>query len=123
MENNNLLKEHLRKLEEMLLTPDIRTSATELSNILADNFFEIGSSGKILHKDGIAPEGIGVVNMQLSEFEIHPLSDEIVLATYRIFNRETQQYTLRSSIWKYMGNRWQMVFHQGTKTDRPTKKE
>lgn len=120
MENNNLLKEHLRKLEEMLLTPDIRTSATELSNILADNFFEIGSSGKILHKDRIAPEGIGVVNMQLSEFEIHPLSDEIVLTTYRIFNKETQQYTLRSSIWKYMENRWQMVFHQGTKTDSST---
>lgn len=117
MKNNNFLKEHLRKLEEMLLRPDIRMSVNELRNILADNYFEIGSSGKILYKDGIPPGGIGIVNMQLSEFEIHPLSDKIVLATYRIFNKETQQYTLRSSIWKYMENRWQLVFHQGTKTN------
>lgn len=110
------LKHHLLELENKLLQPEIRTSQEELKKILASNFFEIGSSGEILYKDGIQSEGIGAVSMRLSDFDIHPLSNEIVLTTYRICNKVTNQHTLRSSIWKYMDGRWQMVYHQGTKT-------
>lgn len=31
--------------------------------------------------------------------------------------RKLYEHTLRSSIWKYRDNRWQMFFHQGTKTN------
>lgn len=87
MESESSLKEHLRQLEEKLLKPEIRTSQKELNSLLAVNFFEFGSSGKVLYKDeGIGEEGIGEVKMTLSDFEIHPLSEEIVLTTYRIFN-------------------------------------
>ncbi|WP_340022978.1 DUF4440 domain-containing protein [Paenibacillus sp. FSL K6-1096] len=99
----------------MLLTPEIRTSVTELSNLLAEDFFEIGSSGQIWRiRDGIDVSGIGVVRMQLSDFEIHPLSENIILTTYKIFNEDKQQHSLRSSIWKYEHAKWKMVFHQGT---------
>lgn len=120
MEVKALLKEHLRELEEKLLKPEIRNSQKELGNLLADHFFEIGSSGKILYQNtGINREGIGVVKMTLSNFEIHPLSEEIVLTTYQIFNELNKQYTLRSSIWQLTNGSWKMVFHQGTKTDSP----
>ncbi|WP_226671598.1 DUF4440 domain-containing protein [Metabacillus litoralis] len=120
MGNKIELREHLFQLEKNLLKPEIRTSQNELANILADQFFEFGSSGKVLYKDGnIGEEGIGIVNMKLSDFEIHPLSDEIVLATYRVFNEDTKQHSLRSSIWKSINDKWQMVFHQGTKTNSP----
>ncbi|CAN7288499.1 DUF4440 domain-containing protein [Rossellomorea sp. LjRoot5] len=113
---NKTLKEQLHQLEENLLKPEIRSSKTELNRILADDFFEIGSSGKILYQDEeISEEGIGLVKMTMDHFEVHPLSDEIVLTTYRIFNEETQQHSLRSSIWKWADERWQMVFHQGTR--------
>lgn len=103
------------RLEEMLLLPEVRTSATELSNLLADNFFEFGSSGKVWSKKyGLSPNGIDVVKMKLSDFQIHPLSEEIVLTTYQIFNEEKMQHSLRSSIWKYENAKWQMIFHQGT---------
>lgn len=105
------------ELEEKLLKPEIRSSKTELRNILSNQFFEIGSSGKVLYKgDDIGESGIGAVNMKMSDFELHPLSEEIVLTTYKIFNEDTEQYSLRSSIWKYVDGRWQMFFHQGTKT-------
>lgn len=111
------LKEHIRQLEENLLSPEIRTSRTELKKILADNFFEFGSSGRVLFKEEEIPEdGIGIVKMKMSEFEIHRLSDEVVLATYQIFNEITNGYSLRSSIWKQFDGEWKMVFHQGTKT-------
>lgn len=102
MESKSSLKEHLRQLEEKLLKPEIRTSQKELNNLLAVNFFEFGSSGKVLYKDeGIGEEGIGEVKMTLSDFEIYPLSEEIVLTTYRIFNEVKKQHSLRSSIWKW----------------------
>lgn len=112
------LKEHLRLLEEMLLRPEIRTSREELTKLLSDDFFEFGSSGNVWRKkDGISEHGIGVVKMTLSDFEIHPLSDDTVLTTYRIFNEVKMEHTLRSSIWKFRDGRWQMFFHQGTKTN------
>ena len=110
-----LIEKELLLLEERLLTPDVRTSVKELSNLLAEDFFEIGSSGQVWRlKDGLEVNGIGVVRMQLSDFEIHPLSENIVLTTYKIFNEDKQQHSLRSSIWKYEHSKWQMVFHQGT---------
>jgi hypothetical protein len=117
MMNKHPLKDHLCELEMKLLKPEIRTSQKELANILADQFFEIGSSGKILYKnEEISDEGIGEVKMKLDHFEIHPLSDEIVLTTYKILNEDTLELSLRSSIWKFADGRWQMYFHQGTKT-------
>ncbi|MBT2679343.1 DUF4440 domain-containing protein [Bacillus sp. ISL-35] len=110
------LKNHLQELEEKLLTPEVRSSKTELKKLLADEFFEFGSSGRVLYKDEDFEGGIGVIKVKLSNFEIHPLSDEIVLATYRTFNEQTKQYALRSSIWKLNEGKWKMVFHQGTKT-------
>jgi hypothetical protein len=118
MKTDNFLEDHIRQLEEKLLIPKVRSSRVELKKLLADDFFEFGSSGRVLYKDeDIADDGIGIVKMTLSDFEIHPLTDDIVLATYRIFNEITNQHSLRSSIWKLNEGVWKMVFHQGTKTD------
>ncbi|PMC40749.1 DUF4440 domain-containing protein [Bacillus sp. UMB0899] len=118
MKSDSNLKEHIKKLEEKLLTPEVRSSRTELKKLLADDFFEIGSSGKVLYKnEDIDEGGIGIVKMTLSDFELHPLSETVVLATYRIFNDVSKQHTLRSSIWRLSEDAWKMVFHQGTKSD------
>lgn len=110
------LKEQLLQLEEKLLEPEIRTSKEELSNLLADNFFEFGSSGKVLYKEeNVGEMSLSVVQMKLSDFEIYPMSEEIVLTTYRIYNEMNNQHSLRSSIWKLIDGRWKMHFHQGTK--------
>ncbi|MRX73876.1 DUF4440 domain-containing protein [Bacillus lacus] len=115
---SDYLKEHIRQLEEALLSPEVRSSKIKLKKMLADEFFEFGSSGKVLYKgEDIAEDGISIVRMKMSHFELHPLSETIVLSTYRIFNEESEQYSLRSSIWKRIKGQWKMVFHQGTKTD------
>ncbi|MFF2017359.1 DUF4440 domain-containing protein [Paenibacillus sp. NPDC058177] len=115
MDTNATLKAHLLELEERLLQPAVRTSVEELSALLDDGFFEFGSSGAVWYRqEGLHAEGIGIVNMTLSDFEIHPLSPDTTLTTYRIFNENKQQYSLRSSIWRYREGRWQMFFHQGT---------
>lgn len=109
------LEVYLRELEEKLLKPEIRTSSEEISKLLADDFFEIGSSGVMWYKsDGIAEEGLGIVRMTLSHFELHQLSEDIALVTYRIYNEDKKQHTLRSSIWQCRNGEWKMYFHQGT---------
>ncbi|MBT2641458.1 DUF4440 domain-containing protein [Bacillus sp. ISL-41] len=111
------LKEHIKQLEEKLLTPEVRSSKTELKKLLADEFFEFGSSGRVLYKDEEIEGGIGIIKVTLSDFDIHLLSENIALATYRTFNEQTKQHALRSSIWKQNEGVWKMVFHQGTKTN------
>ncbi|KGP90576.1 RNAse H [Pontibacillus chungwhensis BH030062] len=108
------LYNHLRGLEEKLLQPETRKSLEALQQLLAPSFFEIGSSGEVLYKEGITPENIGVVDMELYGFEIHPLSEEIMLTTFTVDNHLTHQRSLRSSIWKRIRGKWMMVFHQGT---------
>lgn len=116
VENKSALKRHLFQLENKLLLPEIRTSKEEVMNLLSDNFFEFGSSGKVLYKDeDISEATLGIVKMTMSDFEIHSLSEEIVLATYRIYNELNNQHSLRSSIWKVVDGQWKMHFHQGTK--------
>lgn len=104
------------KLRKKLLEPEIRNSKNELCKLLAESFFEFGSSGKVLYKDeNINAIQLGEVQMSLSDFEIHPLSEEFVLTTYKIYNELNQQSSLLSSIWKLVDGHWKMHFHQGTK--------
>jgi hypothetical protein len=118
MGENESLKEHLKKLEEKLLKPEVRTSPAELNNLLADDFFEYGSSGNIFFKrDCVVDGGIKVFSMTLTNFEIHILASDVVLATYQVHDETRKRITLRSSVWKYRDERWQMFFHQGTITN------
>jgi hypothetical protein len=117
MENLSALKKHLLELEQQLIEPTTRTTPAELDKLLADDFFEFGSSGSVWYKkDCVGGSGLTVRKMTLSNFEIYPLSEEVVLATYRLKDETRMQNTLRSSLWKFKDGRWQMFFHQGTIT-------
>mgnify|MGYP002478557441 CR=1 FL=1 len=115
MENHFALKEHLQQLEERLLDPNIRTTPAELEKLLADDFFEFGSSGNVWYKkDFVGEGGLSATEITLYDFHIHPLTEHVVLTTYRVKDETRRQHTLRSSIWKQVDGRWQMFFHQGT---------
>ncbi|MGG1482197.1 DUF4440 domain-containing protein [Bacillus smithii] len=106
MENKSALKKHLCQLEQMLLKPEIRST---------DDFFESGNPGNIRHKKDCVDEGgLSIRKMTLYDFEINPLSEDVVLTTFRVKDDTRMQDTLRSSIWKFCDGRWQMFFHQGT---------
>ncbi|MFB4213375.1 DUF4440 domain-containing protein [Shouchella sp. JSM 1781072] len=117
MDDTFTLKEVFLNLEEKLLKPEIRASKDEITQLLSENFFEFGSSGKVFYKnESIDEVSLSKVSMKLSDFEIHPLSEQIVLTTYRIYNEVSKQHSLRSSIWSLTDGKWKMQFHQGTPT-------
>jgi len=111
----------IRKLEERLLKPSVRHSVQDVSELLADEFIEYGSSGRIFTKrqviKGLHSED--PVELSLSDFKAKSLGVGVILATYRAVEHEPdgqETYSLRSSIWKLINGRWQVVFHQGTLT-------
>jgi len=95
----------------------VRSSPEELDKILADDFWEIGSSGRMYDKKACLEEGVVLTEMTLHNYEIQPLAEGVVLATYFIEDTTRNRNTLRSSIWKFMDGRWQFYFHQATITD------
>ncbi|WP_273835523.1 DUF4440 domain-containing protein [Guptibacillus sedimenti] len=108
------IKTQIFQLEKELLTPQVRENSLKLNSILAADFFEFGSSGTIWSKKDAVEGGLSLREMTLSDFDIHPLAKDVMLATYRVHDKTRNQQTLRSSIWRKNGDQWQLFFHQGT---------
>lgn len=109
----------LRDLEEKLLKPEVRRSADDVARLLADEFIEFGSSGCIFNKSQIISSlqqevSEATVRISIENFLTRRLAPHVVLVTYRTVGSDPAVQRLRSSIWKFEGGRWQMVFHQGT---------
>ncbi|PIO97149.1 hypothetical protein [Pleomorphomonas carboxyditropha] len=55
---------------------------------------------------------------EVHDFAVRSLALDTILVTYRSIRRHpgggTEKTTLRSSSWKLVDGRWQMLFHQGT---------
>ena len=113
------LAEQIRALELRLLEPETRRSPQRLGELLADDFTEFGSSGRVLDKKQIlaALQNEGDVDLSLEKFKARPLNPDAVLATYSVsarFPDNSTRLSLRSSVWVRRSDRWQVLFHQGT---------
>ncbi len=112
----------MKQLEEKLFDQKVRGTPEALAAILADGFFEFGRSGRAYTKDEIirslaaeAREKAQVLSA--SDYKLTALADDVALLTYRSVGKHddaTERHSLRSSVWKLIDGRWQMVFHQGT---------
>ena len=111
----------LKALEEQLLDPAVRQSRERVAALIADDFVEIGASGRIYDKaqivDGLAQERFAPpATRTADDFQCRMLTDGLALLTYKALHVEAavETRTLRSSIWKFEHGRWQLMFHQGT---------
>ena len=109
-------------LEKKLLDSSVRKDLVELNRLLSDDFVEFGTSGKIYDKkiiiERLSQETPNVV--EAFNFKGVVLSQDVVQLTFktkRINEDGTISASLRCSIWKLKESNWQMLFHQGTKTD------
>ena len=118
---------HLRGLEEMLMDPRVRSSPEKVADLIADEFLEFGRSGRTYDKTSVirmlseeAAFG-GSIAPQMRDFMARELAPDVVLLTYRTVGQSPDDgwaiHTLRSSVWKMIGGRWQIIFHQGTLAD------
>ena len=117
------LEEHIFSLEEMLLRADVRKSTEMLEELIAEDFIEFGSAGKVYNKRDMLNElpRLTTETMTIRAFRARMLSSDVILSTYSVVSRDSmgadKKGSLRSSIWKSLNGRWQILFHQGTWVD------
>ncbi|MGA8049356.1 MAG: DUF4440 domain-containing protein [Burkholderiales bacterium] len=120
MDASGPVEQQLRELEERLLRPEVRKSADNIDALLAEDYVEIGSAGRVFDKHQVIEslQTESPVRRSLLDFKATLLAPGVVLTNYRAIryglSGEQPTYSLRSSIWTLVDGRWQMQFHQGT---------
>ena len=115
------LREELVRLELSIQQQPPGDEALVAQHLLRDDFFEFGSSGRIIDKQMVVEYlTTDVVDMASGDFRLDVLADGVALLTYRSVKRFGATlpplYSNRSSIWLHTNGRWTMFFHQGTPT-------
>ena len=117
---DNELAAHLRSREESLLNPAVRRDRARVAALLAEDFQEFGSSGRLWTREQIlgllATETPQPLSME--DFECHQIADGVALVCYRSVRIDPLTHqpatALRSSLWTNQSGEWRMRFHQGT---------
>ncbi|MBO6558779.1 MAG: nuclear transport factor 2 family protein [Pseudomonadales bacterium] len=115
------MKHELQELEEILLIPKVRADGDALGALLANDFFEIGKSGRRWSRDEILealPEESPIGEARITSFEVMALGEGTSLVSYDL--ELGGSITRRSSIWQKIDNSWRIRFHQGTIADEST---
>jgi hypothetical protein len=108
------LEAHLIELELRLQNSSTRKDAEAVAELLSEDFREFGASGRIWDRAAIVAQLSAETPYQIvsDDFRCRRLSDELALLTY--VATTPSRKTLRSSLWRLEGNRWRVLFHQGT---------
>jgi len=104
------------------MKPEIRQSTEMLDRLLADDFVEFGTYGRVYNKTAILerlPRETTDTRSEfiVTDFEICELADSVILATYKVSmtqSEERRARSLRASVWINADGTWRLRFHQGT---------
>lgn len=108
----------LTRLEIFIHWPKLGTAKEEIENLLDENFWEIGASGKKYDREIVLKvllERTQKANPEIwvnENFQCTQLSENIYLLTYSLLQGERK--TERSSIWKKFESGFKLLYHQGT---------
>jgi hypothetical protein len=110
----------LEQLETQLWQAETRFDMNFMKQVLAEDFFEFGMSGRIYRRHEILEipyQPIEAV-MPLPGFRVCMLSNDTAHVTYRSIVKQADGWTHanRSSIWSRSKTGWLLRFHQGTQT-------
>jgi hypothetical protein len=110
---------NFRQLEEILLHANAENIG-EAMNLIADDFREFGSSGRVHTKSDVVEylKQPRDAPWQIEDFEVQNLAPAVALVTYRIVETRPggeTKISMRSSLWQQRDEKWQLVFHQGTR--------
>lgn len=120
---NGRARSQLRRLEQSLLEPAVRRDGDRLRQLLAEDFLEFGSSGRVWTRkaiiDLLAAE-TGFLAPEIEDFQCSMIGGKVALVTYRTVRVDAgsgeRLCSLRSSVWVRQDGVWRMRFHQGTRT-------
>lgn len=101
-------------LERELQTPECRRNRGRLVSLLADDFTEVGASGAVWDKSSI----LDLLSSEDSvEIEVLELSGRAIGANFVLvhwISMTCEMRARRTSLWRRIESRWELVHHQGT---------
>lgn len=113
----------IKELELSLLQPEVRSSRETLDRLLADDFFEIGSSGNTYTKLDILerlPNTTESYKYAVTDFTVEISSENIATTTFktvRTRNGKDKVVSERISRWRNTNGNWQIFFHEAKRID------
>lgn len=115
------LESILIELEERLFQPNVRSSLTELTELISDDFIEINASGLRFGKSDVLQRLPTEVAPEITarDYELRLLGLDCAQLLYKAGVVRIEQlspaYSHRCSIWRRSeSGQWQMIYHQGT---------
>lgn len=119
----------LRDLELRLLSPEVRSDPDQLETLLHPDFHEVGASGTVYTRVEVLAEFRGApptYSVWAQDFEAREVVDGVTLLSYLSAHMSADgalsRHAARTSLWQYIGSRWQIRFHQGTLTSPFTRR-
>ncbi|SFE09231.1 DUF4440 domain-containing protein [Nitrosomonas sp. Nm166] len=118
------LAEHIKQLELKLLQTDLTANPTLMDDLIAGDFEEISSNGRVNSRNDVVNwllQKNNNIQWVLTNFRIKVLTDDVVLVIYiaKILNgpNSASKGSIRSSIWKCRDQNWKIIFHQASQID------
>ena len=111
--------DELIKREPIFHRPEFGVSRADFENMVHDDFWEIGASGRRYSKDYVIDEleKRHLVRQEevweAKDFYCKELARDLYMLTYTLIEDGTR-ITRRLTIWEHAKRGWKIVFHQGT---------
>lgn len=106
----------LKQLEESLWLPESRFDNDYMNQLLDNDFFEFGRSGKIYTREECMSHPYQEIyaKIPLEKLQVLDITDDVKQVTYISEVGIEKLRANRSSIWVRIGGKWRLRFHQGT---------
>ena len=108
----------LHAAEVALLDAQQRADVNAIAALLANDFEEIGSSGRRYDRAAVLA-ALGTAKLdaaEIADFSLRLLAADLALVNFRtrVRHGDTVLHSLRSSVWRREHDAWRIAFHQGT---------
>lgn len=104
------------KLERELQTAECRRDRTRVSVLLAEDFVEVGASGRVWDRSS-ALELLGAESGDDAVIEVHDLTGRVIGDGFVMARWDSDRggrRARRTSLWRHEPAGWRLVHHQGT---------
>jgi hypothetical protein len=117
----DIVKDELAAREPIFHRTADGTSREDWKSMTASDFWEVGASGTVYSRADVlaildaryADQGYDpMAGMVVEDFAVRLLEGDTWLATYLLHQGERR--TRRASVWRRDGERWVLLYHQGT---------
>jgi len=109
----------LERQEPIFHRPEFAATAADFDKLMAPDYWEVGASGRRYSRLFVLetlrkqpPVDARAANWKTTDFACRLLGPNTYLVTYTL--DQTGRLTRRTTIWRKNGEKWEILFHQGT---------